>query len=632
MTDWITENQHLLVNELKRIRGYLSDEVPTATDGSESHQSAPLLDQVCTTFGLSDFERDVLLLCAGMELDSAFAAAVADAGGLAPTFGLALAKLPGAHWSALSPNRPLRYWRLVELGAGPALVARSLTLDERILNHLIGIPHIDRQLNGVLQIATAEAQPMLPTQAAVADQIRHLWLDADEALSQPAVNLHGGDQQTRASVVATACETIGLGCFRVCASELPASPQDRETFARLWEREAALGSNALIIEMPSTADRRCAATVDRLVGCAVGLKLISSDQPVTFAAERVVSLVLPNATPSEQRSLWYQELGDSANAFNGQVAAVTQQFPMGPHDIRLVSARLRGHTELGSDQSLLWSECRKQSRAQLDDLAQRIDSTVTINDIVLPVRQLEQLGQIAAHVRHRNTVYEDWGFAAKNQRGLGISALFVGASGTGKTMAAEVLANELNLDLYRIDLSQVVSKYIGETEKNLAKVFDCAQVSGSILLFDEADALFGKRSEVRDSHDRFANVEISYLLQRMEAYRGLAILTTNMKEALDQAFLRRLRFVVSFPFPDETHRAEIWRRVFPADTPLSDFSPEKLAGLDVTGGNIRNIAMNAAFSAAGAGVSVDLAHIIEAARNEYMKLERPLPNRIGGLE
>src|SRR5438876_2806262 len=177
------------------------------------------------------------------------------------------------------------------------------------------------------------------------------------------------------------------------------------------------------------------------------------------------------------------------------------------------------------------------------------------------------LRQIAAHVRRRTTVNETWGFASKSSRGLGITALFSGASGTGKTMAAEVLANELRLDLYRIDLSQIVSKYIGETEKNLRRVFDAAEEGGSILLFDEADALFGKRSEVKDSHDRYANIEVSYLLQRMEAYRGLAILTTNMKNALDAAFQRRIRFVVQFPFPDAAQRAEIWQRIFPANTP-----------------------------------------------------------------
>jgi SpoVK/Ycf46/Vps4 family AAA+-type ATPase len=272
----------------------------------------------------------------------------------------------------------------------------------------------------------------------------------------------------------------------------------------------------------------------------------------------------------------------------------------------------------------LWDACRAQARTRLDELAQRIETTASWDDLVLPEPEREILAEIGAHVRRRTMVYETWGFAAKGTRGLGISALFVGASGTGKTTAAEVLARELRLDLYRIDLSQVVSKYIGETEKNLRRVFDAAEGGGAILLFDEADALFGKRSEVKDSHDRYANIEVSYLLQRMEAYRGLAILTTNRKEALDDAFLRRIRFVVRFPFPDEAHRAEIWRRIFPAGAPTEGLDAAALARLSIPGGNIRNIALHASFLAADAGEPVGMSHLLRAARREYAKLDRPL--------
>ena len=213
----------------------------------------------------------------------------------------------------------------------------------------------------------------------------------------------------------------------------------------------------------------------------------------------------------------------------------------------------------------MWDICRAQSRARLDDLAQRIEPARDWDDIVLPAAaDADCCARSSRRSANAVAVYERWGFAAKSGRGLGISALFAGASGTGKTMAAEVLASELRLDLYRIDLSQVVSKYIGETEKNLRRVFDAAEDGGAVLLFDEADALFGKRSEVKDSHDRYANIEVSYLLQRMEAYRGLAILTTNMKQALDPAFLRRIRFVVALPVSRRRReRAEIWRRIFP---------------------------------------------------------------------
>ena len=272
----------------------------------------------------------------------------------------------------------------------------------------------------------------------------------------------------------------------------------------------------------------------------------------------------------------------------------------------------------------LWNACRSQARPRLDNLAQRIVPAATWDDLVLPELQKTMLRQLAAQVRHRMTVYERWGFAQKGRRGLGVSALFTGTSGTGKTMAAEVLAAELRLDLYRVDLSAVISKYIGETEKNLKQVFDAAEEGGVLLLFDEADALFGKRSEVRDSHDRYANIEVGYLLQRIEAYQGLAILTTNLKSALDTAFQRRLRFTVAFPFPDAALREAIWRRVFPEATPQDNLDHKKLARLNVTGGNIRNVALNAAFLAAEAGTPVQMGHLVEAARLEVVKIERPL--------
>jgi len=289
------------------------------------------------------------------------------------------------------------------------------------------------------------------------------------------------------------------------------------------------------------------------------------------------------------------------------------------------------HNSPDKIQDHLWNICRIQARLNLDDLAERISSTSDWEDLILPEKEHLVLQEIATHLHYKTQVYENWGFAAKSKRGLGISALFHGQSGTGKTMAAEVLGNNLNLDVYRIDLSSVVSKYIGETEKNLRRIFDAAEGGGTILLFDEADALFGKRSEVKDSHDRYANMEVSYLLQRMEAYQGLAILTTNLKGSIDQAFLRRLGFVVQFPFPDAAQREEIWKRVFPKNTPTEGLNFKKLSSLNAAGGNIRNIAKNAAFIAAASGENVMMKHILQAAKSEYVKLERPMTdNEIRG--
>ncbi|WP_009917495.1 ATP-binding protein, partial [Burkholderia humptydooensis] len=278
----------------------------------------------------------------------------------------------------------------------------------------------------------------------------------------------------------------------------------------------------------------------------------------------------------------------------------------------------------------LWHALREAARGGLDTLAQRIDSRTAFDDLVLPPFVAAQLREIAAQLRDRQTVYDDWGFGRGQTRGLGIAALFAGESGTGKTMAAEAIANAARVDLYRIDLSSVVNKYIGETEKNLARLFDAAETSGAILLFDEADALFGRRSDVKDSHDRYANIEVAYLLQRIETYRGLAILTTNMKSALDRAFLRRIRFVVNFPFPDAAARESIWRRQFPAAAPLGAIDFGALARLNLAGGHIRSVALNAAFKAAGGGGAIDQAALMDAARAEYAKLERSFNGPAGG--
>jgi SpoVK/Ycf46/Vps4 family AAA+-type ATPase len=327
--------------------------------------------------------------------------------------------------------------------------------------------------------------------------------------------------------------------------------------------------------------------------------------------------------PAQQKRLWEKALGAAAISFNGTLDALSEQFRLSARTIYSTGA-LSGSDQNDAPRDLLWNVCRSLARPKLEDLAQRIVPCAGWEDLVLPELQIQTLRQLASQVRQRMKVYEAWGFSGKGRRGLGVSALFAGESGTGKTMAAEVLAQELALDLYRIDLSSVVSKYIGETEKNLKQVFDAAEEGGVLLLFDEADALFGKRSDVKDSHDRYANIEVSYLLQRMEAYQGLAILTTNSKSALDKAFQRRLRFTVSFPFPDAAQRQAIWSRIFPAKTPTQALDGKKLAQLNVAGGNIRNIALNAAFLAAESGTPIHMAHVLQAARLEAQKIERPL--------
>jgi AAA+ superfamily predicted ATPase len=436
-------------------------------------------------------------------------------------------------------------------------------------------------------------------------------------------------------VAAGACGALGLDLYAIHAYALPAHPAELDAFIRLWQREAVLGGFGLLIDCHDADDNDAARqnAVARILEGLRGVVLLSGRGRRWVLQRPMLTLDVDKPTAQEQRALWKNFLGDRAASLNGELEILGAHFNFDAGTIRAVCAGAPGDVDQHSPGDALWEKCRAQARPQLDDLAQRIMPAARWDDLVLPEAQKQILREIAIHVRRRGKVYEEWGFAAAGGRGLGISALFAGPSGTGKTMAGEVLANELVLDLYRIDLSQVVSKYIGETEKNLRRVFDAADEGGAILLFDEADALFGKRSEVKDSHDRYANIEVSYLLQRMEAYRGLAILTTNLKSALDSAFLRRLRFIVRFPFPDATQREEIWRHVFPAATPTESLDFVRLARLAVSGGDIRNIALNAAFFAAETDQPVRMSHLLKAAKNECQKLERPInEGEIGGWQ
>lgn len=606
------------------------------------------LDHLCEAFSLSPFERDVLVLCAGVELDSSFAelcaAVQGDSHRSYPTFSLALAALPEAHWSAITPTAPLRYWRLVEVGTSETLTRSQLRIDERVLHYLAGVSGLDARLQGLIEPLELQAS-LPPSHEKLSQEIARLWSQIKNVSSWPIINLVGDQAAANQAAAAFTCKLCNVSLSLLRASEIPTAVAERDALARLWEREAALGGGALLVDCDELETNR---TLLSFLEGVRGMLFIVSREPVRVWRRRILRFDVHKPKPSEQKALWQESLGP-VEELDGQLNLLVSQFSLGAQAISTISelaiATLEGnnlnspeketptdveHVTEGSrssDSSLLdhlWNACRTQARSRLDDLAQRIEPFASWKDIVLPESQRRTLRDIAAHVRQRAKVYETWGFAAKGDRGLGISALFAGVSGTGKTMAAEVLANELNLDLYRIDLSQVVSKYIGETEKNLRRVFDAAEEGGALLLFDEADALFGKRTEVKDSHDRYANIEVSYLLQRMESYRGLAILTTNMRSVLDTAFLRRIRFIVQFPFPDMAQRAEIWRRVFPGCTPTEDLDPSKLARLNVAGGNIRNIALHAAFLAADASQPVRMVHLLHAARGEYTKLEKPL--------
>jgi len=631
---WADLNQRYLGAALAALRRRLGGETdaPGAEDDlrllAGEMPAHPAIEMLRQAFGLSSFERDLLLLCAGVELDPALAAAVAGAAGSSrslPTFGLALAVLDEPHWSALSPAGPLRRWRLIEPLDGPSLTASPLRVAERVLHAIAGLDYLDEQLAGVIELDDAPPH-LAPSHERLAAAIVDAWTTGEDV---PAlVQLVGAGAGSAQAVAAGAAGRLGMRLAILHAADVPLAAREREELMRLWEREAALGSSVLLVdcqELDGTPaeERALSALLGRLVSPVIAH--VRRRLPV--GGRRSLQLAVAPPDARERLALLEGALGSRAVSVNGRLPAIAQQFALDAAGIRSVAGELalRSPAVAPDDAAAaLWDLCRDRTRPRLDGLAQRIEPAAGWDDLVLPATQKQVLRDVAVHVRQRARVYGDWGFGGPGRRGLGISALFTGASGTGKTMAAEVLASELGLDLYRIDLSQVVSKYIGETEKNLARLFDAAEGGGVVLLFDEADALFGKRSEVRDSHDRYANIEVSYLLQRMEAYEGLAILTTNLKGALDPAFMRRVRFVVPFPFPVAEARAAIWRRIFPAGTPVDGLDHERLARLSITGGSIRNIALNAAFFAAEEGAPVGMSHLLRAARSEAAKLERPL--------
>lgn len=578
------------------------------------------IDRVAGLFGLSPLEQTILLTALAPKLDAGFG----------QLYGYVHDRISVAHATphlieallapdvaaldvrrALLPTMPLRRFRLVECpGDGGPL--SPILLDERMADALCGLDYLDPRAREVLE----PAPPAVPAPCHL-PMVAPLVAALAEA-ARPAVNLIGAPRSGRRGVAAAVADRAGMGLLELRLDRLPAEPAARLAVLALVEREAALLRFAVLIDADAAGEAGPATGLADAVERLEAFLIVVGERPVASDREvRRLELTPPDA--ASRRAIWAGALEDSGVA-DADVAALAAHFDFASTDVLRVA---QDAGAAGPD--AIWRIARRQSGADLGDLAQRIEPRNGWDDLVLPDAVAARLKSVAAQVAQRGRVYEEWGFARRMSRGQGISVLFAGPSGVGKTLAAEVIAGSLKLDLYRIDLAGVVSKYIGETEKNLRRIFDAAERSGAILLFDEADALFGKRSDVKDSHDRYANIEVSYLLQRMEEYRGLAILATNMKTHLDQAFLRRLRFVVNFPMPDSVLRRQIWAMSFPPDAPAEGIDLDLLARLEVAGGNIRNIALNAAFLAAEHGRPLGMRDIAEAARAEFEKIDRQMP-------
>ncbi|MBP1468349.1 ATP-binding protein [Candidatus Chloroploca sp. M-50] len=603
------------------------------------------LVQIADRLGLEPHERDLFLLCLGHALHSAIARLCAGASGqLYPTFALAQhmsddsawdALMPeqqaqttrlaaASDWLVLAPERPLRAWRLIEISqpTNTPLIAAGLRADEWVVNYIVGANELDDRLALLCLPLDLDADVALlaPSQAAL---LEASLVQLNQRASRPGpvlARLLGANAAGRRLFAWHIAQSGGLRLYRLPASLIPTVVGDLETFVRLWERQLRLTHQcALLVEASDVSDENVAPVL-RLLERIGGVVLVDAGQSLP-GLDSALAIAVTAPTVREQRAIWEQVLPPAEHAWAARLAA---QFSLNAGEIAMTAEASAGASEAAeSIGAHAWQLCRARARTLLDGLVQRIEPKAQLQQLVLPATAQAQIEQIRDQVLHRSTVYDDYGFREAMSYGFGISVLLAGESGTGKTMAAEALAHALDLDLYRIDLSAVVSKYIGETEKNLRRIFDAAEQSGAILLFDEADALFGKRSEVKDSHDRYANIEVSYLLQRMENYDGLAILTTNMKGALDQAFLRRLRFIVDFPFPGKAEREQIWRGAFPAGVHgAQDLDYGKLARPSLTGGQIRNIALNAAFMAAARDGIVTIDLLREATLAEWRKQGR----------
>lgn len=628
----------------------LSGQVPDANAGADE-RAAPLLEQLrelaenddgrfgflCRLGGLSEFEAGCLLLCVASEADLGIERLIGyvqdDVTKRRPRVDLAVRLLaaPNTGFDALSAfdaSAPLRKLLLLSLHEEPGqahtpLRAQYLALDRRISSFLLGGDGIDERIEHFARLETGVA-----AEHAASEQIAPLASLPAARLEPPVVELRGPDEAERLVAARHLAEGSGLGLLRVRLGSL-ASDEGLEPALTRSLREAALQEAALLAdEIDRLSAEDGAALRTRLrEGTLARLVILGSTGSTGWPG---VALEIPGLSFQAQHARWRAEMGAEAEQLSPELEAIAGKFRLSSEGIRDAVRTARG-LAIARDPAApavrsedLHRGARTQSAPILSDLAKKITPHYTWDDIILPRDAQEQLREMCAHVEYSHVVYETWGLGRKLASGKGVIALFAGQSGTGKTMAADVMAGALQLDLYKIDLSGVVSKYIGETEKNLASIFGEASRSNAILFFDEADALFGKRSEVKDAHDRYANIETAYLLQRMEEYSGIVILATNLKANLDEAFLRRMHFLIDFPMPEEDERRRIWKATVPQDMPLGgDVDFDFLARqFKVAGGNIRNVVLAAAFLAASDGRAAGMEHFVRGMRREYQKLGR----------
>jgi AAA+ superfamily predicted ATPase len=621
------------------------------------------LEWLAASCGLSTFDLDLLLLALAPEIDRRYERIYAflqdHVARRRPTVDLALSLLcrdaadrleRRAHFD---PEAPLIRYGILQLvpesSSADSLLAQSLQLDQGITRFLLNQEGLDPRLVGFCQLVEGSPRaaeiPLLPDagQRLIA-QVSNAW----EHGRPLRLYFHGPSGSGKTRTAAALAGYLGVPLLVVDLAQILNSDSAfiaavRQALLFVWFYDTLLCLNNLDALRADGSATRLSTLLDLLAEDG-GIAILTGAQPWSPTPDRplgLLSVPFPPLDTAARREFWQSALAIRGSLLSSEdLDAVSTCFRLRPAQIEeaaAVAAASAPSNAAGSpvlSREAVFAAARAQSEMDAGALAHKVPALYTWADIVLPEDSLAQLREICSRVAHAGLVLGEWGFDRKLSLGKGVSALFSGPSGTGKTMAAEIIANELGLDLYRIDLAGVVSKYIGETEKNLDRVFSAAEDTNAILFFDEADALFGKRSEVRDSHDRYANIEISYLLQKMEAYQGLAILATNLRQNLDEAFLRRLAFTIHFPFPDEASRLRIWQGIWPEATPRA--AALDLSGVarrfKLSGGQIKNAALAAAFQAAGSGGTVTQAHLLHAVRREFQKLGKSLSEAELGVE
>ncbi len=603
------------------------------------------LQQLVRVFELDDFEQDALLICLAPTLDLRYEQIYGylqnDIGKKQPRVSLLLELLCGPNLHHLSrlgvfaDNAPLIEHQLltyvpVSGGPQPQLLAQPLTVDKTIVSWLLGkyrpnaefIPHMHLE------------HPIVDEENQILAGLVEASINHAVTITHPLLIFHGADQAAQQAAARLLAARLGQPLLVVDLANLLAQGKDVQQILRLVLRDARLNCAAAYFQGWDACmqEQNVPGHILRQLYAHPGTIVMAGRlfwQPQGVERDRTVLTVefsLPDY--AQRKELWVHYL-QSFDAMGVDVDPIelAGRFTLGTAQIRdaVVAARdLAVQRGAALQQKDFYVGARLHSSGQLSDLARKITPRYDWDDIILPADQLQILRELVAMVRGRSKVLEEWGLGKKLASSAAVTVLFAGPPGTGKTMAAEVIAKDLALDLYKIDLSSLVSKYIGETEKNLERVFSEAQSSNAILFFDEADAIFGKRSGVKDARDRYANIEISYLLQRMEIYDGVTILATNLRSNLDEAFMRRIQFAVDIPFPDEKDRARIWSTLFPEHVPhASDINLDEMAHrFKLAGGNIRNIIVNAAYMAAADGGVITMQHLLHSTRREFQKMGR----------